>query len=308
MKIAILGGGGFLGTHLSAELLARGHTVRVFDRPPLARLRRLPHYSEVEWIEGDFVNPNDVAGAIAGCEAVFHLVSTTVPQPSNLNPAYDVETNLVGSLRLLELATQAQLKKLVFVSSGGTVYGVPQHIPVAETHPTEPTCSYGIAKLAIEKYLHLWRLLHGLEYCVLRVANAYGEWQRPVGSQGAVAAFVERALKRQTIEIWGDGSVVRDYVYAGDIARALAIALDCRTEDRVFNIGSGIGRSLNDIIGAIESAIGSPVARNYTAARRFDVPVNVLDISRARAQLGWVPEITFVEGVRRTLLWQREYL
>jgi UDP-glucose 4-epimerase len=306
MKCLILGGAGFIGSHVAEALLAAGHAVRVFDRPDRRLAPGLPFRDAVEWAEGDFVNPSDVEPALAGCDAVFHFVSTTLPKTSNDNPAYDLETNVIRSISLLNLCLRYRVRKVVFISSGGTVYGVPEDLPIAESHPTDPICAHGIGKLAIEKYLHLYHVLHGLDYCVLRVANPYGERQRVASAQGAVTVFLERALRGASIEIWGDGSVVRDYVYVGDVARAFAAALDYGGDERVINIGSGEGRSLNDLVSVIEATLGHPVAVNHLPGRPFDVPANVLDIGRARACLKWRPETPFADGIARTATWLAE--
>lgn len=305
MKCLILGGGGFLGSHLCDALLAQGHVVRIFDRPNLQRFRRFEAHEAMEWLEGDFINPRQAIQAVAGCDIVYHLVSTTLPRSSNENPAYDVETNVVGTLHLLNAARTNGARKVIFVSSGGTVYGVPQVLPIRESHPTEPICSYGIGKLAIEKYLALYKFLHGLEYCVLRLSNPFGERQRVSAAQGAVAVFLYKALRGEAIEIWGDGTVVRDYFYVSDAVSALVKAMTFNGEDRIFNIGSGTGMSLNDILAAIEALLGRPVHRYYLPPRAFDVPVNVLDISRATRSLGWRPEVPFTEGLTRMAQWIR---
>jgi UDP-glucose 4-epimerase len=303
MKCVLLGGAGFLGSHLTERLLEAGHAVRVFDRPDRALASGFPRYADVEWVEGDFLNVEDVRRAICGRETVFHLVSTTLPKTSNENPVYDVESNVVGTLHLLEAWRQEQGGKVVFVSSGGTVYGPPHSVPISENHPTEPISSYGITKLAIEKYLELYRVLHGVDYCVLRLSNPYGERQRIASVQGAVTTFLFRAHRGEPIEIWGDGSVVRDYVYAGDVADALVRALGYRGERRIINIGGGVGRSLNQILAAVEQIVGKPVERRYLPGRKFDVLTNVLDIRLAREALGWQPATGFTEGLARTLRW-----
>ncbi len=305
MKCLILGGGGFLGSHLSEALLAQGYAVRILDRPNLARFKPFQHHGTVEWIDGDFVNLKDVDKAVSGCDIIYHLISTTLPRSSNENPAYDVETNVIGTLHLLEAVRKHKIKKIVFVSSGGTVYGIPKEIPIKESHPTEPICSYGISKLAIEKYLNLYHLLHGIEYCVLRLANPFGERQRVSAAQGAIAVFLDKALRNEVIEIWGDGSVTRDYFHVSDAASALIKALSYEGDNRIFNIGSGVGRSLNEILGAIDSLIGTPVKRVYLPPRSFDVPVNILDISKAEDLLNWKPQMPFVEGLSKTAQWLR---
>lgn len=303
MKCLILGGGGFLGSHLSEALLAQGFTVRIFDRPNLYHFKSYQGNDAVEWVEGDFVNREHVAHAVRGCDIIYHLVSTTLPRSSNENPAYDVETNVIGTLHLLEAAQKNRVRKIIFVSSGGTVYGVPQEIPIKESHPTEPICSYGIGKLAIEKYLNLFHVLHGMEYCVLRLANPFGERQRVATAQGAVAVFLDKALRNQVIEIWGDGSVIRDYFHVSDAVSAMTKALAYEGSSRIFNIGSGVGQSLNEILDAIENLLGASVKRSYLPARAFDVPVSVLDISKAAETLSWKPQMSFAEGLSRTARW-----
>jgi len=303
MKCVLLGGAGFMGSHLAERLLAAGHAVRVFDIHDRGFAGAAARTAEIEWMRGDFLDPADVAAAIAGCQAVFHLVSTTLPKSSNQNPASDVADNIIGTLHLLEACRREGSRKIVFTSSGGTVYGVPRTVPITEDHPTHPITSYGIGKLTIEKYLELYRVMHGVDYCVLRIANPFGERQRVAAGQGAVTTFLERAHRGEPIEIWGDGKVVRDYLYVGDVAEALARAMDHRGERRIINIGSGIGRDLNEIVAAIERVIGRPVERRHLPARSFDVPANVLDIRLARAELGWQPATAFEEGLRRTLRW-----
>jgi UDP-glucose 4-epimerase len=303
MKCLVLGGGGFLGSHLSEALLAQGYAVRIFDRPNLLRFKSFHENQDLEWVEGDFINREHVADAVSGCDFIFHLVSTTLPRSSNENPAYDVETNVISTVHLLEVAAKKQVRKIIFVSSGGTVYGIPKEIPIKESHPTEPICSYGIGKLAIEKYLSLFHLLHGLEYCVLRLANPFGERQRVAAAQGAVAVFLDKALRNENIEIWGDGSVVRDYFHVSDAVSALTKALVYDGTDRVFNVGSGAGKSLIEILAAIEDLLGTPVKRTYLPARAFDVPISVLDISKAAELLKWTPQTPFAEGLSRTAQW-----
>lgn len=298
MKCLVLGGGGFLGAHLCAGLRRLGHSVRVFERIPAPA-----GSAAIEWMVGEFTRAEQIDAAVAGCDVVFHLVSTTLPKTSNDDPAYDVHSNIEGSLALLDAARRHRVAKVVFVSSGGTVYGIPQSVPIEEDHPTNPICSYGISKLAIEKYLHLYRILHGLDYCVLRLANPYGELQRPDRTQGAVAAFLNRVANGMPIEIWGDGSVVRDYVYVGDVVDAMTAAAFTVAPSRLYNIGSGRGTSLLELIAAIAAVTDSNPSIEFRPGRPFDVPTSVLDIARANAELGWHPRVSLIEGLRRTHHW-----
>jgi UDP-glucose 4-epimerase len=301
----VLGGAGFIGSHLAEALAQEGHRVKVFDRPHVDRLPLFPRQKGFEIHTGDFLNPQALTPALRGTEVVFHLVSTTLPKNSNDNPLYDIETNLLGSLRLIALCREHGVRKLVFVSSGGTVYGVPRSVPIAEHHPTEPISSYGIHKLAVEKYLYLAHRLHGLEYCILRPANLYGPRQRLDIAQGAVAVFLDRALRERPIQIWGDGSVVRDYVYVADAVDAILKAARFQGEPRVFNIGSGIGVSLNQLVGEIEKLLGRAIEVEHAEGRAVDVPVNVLDCTLARHHLGWRAATPLSEGLRKTCEWLR---
>lgn len=304
MKCLVLGGGGFIGSHLVEALLARGHCVRCFDRPYVAPLGDA-HLSNpnFELYEGDLVSETDVAEALVDCDICFHLVSTTLPKSSNADPVFDVESNVLGTVRLLTHAVKSGLKKVVFVSSGGTVYGLPTQVPIPETHPTDPVCSYGISKLAIEKYLGLFKQLYGLDYTVLRLANPYGERQRTHASQGAVAVFLGKVLRAEPVEIWGDGSVVRDYIHISDVVDALFAALEPTGNEHVFNIGAGRGYSLNELLDAIEKVTGRAVDRRYLPGRPFDVPLSVLDIGRARQSLAWSPKTSLHEGLEKFAAW-----
>lgn len=300
--VLVLGGAGFLGSHLVGALVHEGAAVRVFDRT-----RNWTHFgdtSKVEIFEGEFGNRADIAAALDGCGTVFHLVGTTLPKASNDDPVHDLESNLLPTVQFLEVARRREVKKIVFASSGGTIYGVPATLPIPEHHETRPLCSYGIHKLAIEHYLHLHRSLYGLDYCVLRLANPFGERQRPDASQGAVSVFLDKALRGEEIVVWGDGSAVRDYVYVGDVAQAFCQAARYTGSRRTFNIGSGRGLSVNELISSIEAVVGRTISRRHLPGRPFDVPVNVLDISLAAAHLGWQPRCSFREGLRRTLEWQ----
>ena len=172
---------------------------------------------------------------------------------------FDIETNLLGTVRLLNQVVKAKVGKVVFLSSGGTVYGPPQEVPIVETHQTNPICSYGITKLAIEKYLDLFFQLHGIDYTVLRLSNPFGERQRIQSSQGAVAVFLGKALRKEKIEIWGDGFVVRDYLHVSDVVSAMIASIDYQGSDRVFNIGSGSGVSLNEVVDGISQVLGRTI-------------------------------------------------
>jgi UDP-glucose 4-epimerase len=295
----ILGGGGFIGSHVADMLLKRGYRVTIFGKRNSKKTNLAHILDRVKIIEGDFNNDVDVRQSLDRIDYVFHLISGTLPATSNDNPIYDIEINLVNTIRLLNASVERGVKKIIFVSSGGTVYGTPTHIPISEQHPTHPISSYGVVKKAIEDYLFMYHTLYGLDYTVLRLSNPYGERQNIFGVQGAVAVFLRKALNGEPIEIWGDGNTVRDYVYIGDVAEAFVNALETTTAEKIFNIGSGDGRSLNDIINLISTIHGRRIEVKYLPPRRVDIPVNILDISLARTHLNWQPTTPFQDGVKR---------
>lgn len=305
MRCLVLGGHGFIGSHLVDALLAQGHRVRCFDRPhvvPLGDERQLAN-PNFELYEGDLLSEADISSALVDCDVCFHLISTTLPKSSNADPAFDVESNVLGTVRLLSHAVKSGLKKIIFVSSGGTVYGVPVQLPIPETHPTDPVCSYGISKLSIEKYLSLFHGLHGLDFAILRIANPFGERQRTHASQGAIAVFLGKVVRGEQVDIWGDGSVVRDYIHIADVVDALMLSMGATGGERVFNIGAGKGHSLNEVLNAIEKVTGRSAKRRYLPGRPFDVPASVLCTARAKTFLGWFPKVTFEEGLERFSQW-----
>lgn len=304
MNCLVLGGNGFIGSHLVDLLLREGHGVRIYDRADDRFRSRL---ARVEYIYGELGNQGLIRAALTDVDVVFHLVSTTIPGTSNADPAFDVQSNVVDTIRVLEECVDAKVKRFVFTSSGGTVYGIPRTVPIPESHPLNPICSYGVTKLAIEKYLALFGYLYGLEYAILRPSNAYGERQNPFGQQGVIGVFLGKIVRQEPIIIWGDGSVTRDFVYARDLAAAIyQAAIYDGFEERIFNIGSGSGVSINEILETLSAIIGQDLDIRYTEARQFDVPVNVLDISLARECLGWTPATDLVGGLSRTWTWIKE--
>jgi UDP-glucose 4-epimerase len=297
----VLGGGGFLGVNLCRRLASSGVRVRAFGR----RCLFPEDLAGVEWRTGDFCDAAALASAIASCETVFHLVHTYMPQSADLNMAEDIRQNVVSSLALLEVSRKLKVKRVIFVSSGGIVYGPTPHVPTPETAPTDPISAYGISKLTIEKYLRLYEHHHGLSFRVLRVANLFGPFQLPGKNQGVIAALISCALNNKEFEIWGDGSAIRDYVYVDDVVDALLLAAADESEERIFNIGSGQGRNLRQVIADIEASLGIKLAVRRTKGRLIDVPVSILAIERARNILGWKPQTPFNVGIKQTVAWWR---
>lgn len=304
VRCAVLGAGGFIGTNLCRALLGQADTIRAFGR------RHSFHgvLRDLNWMTGDFTDPSCLAEAVAGCEVVFHLVSTTTPASANVDKVADLNANVVSTLHLLDACRTAGVRRVVFVSSGGTIYGITNSVPTPETAPANPITAYGISKLTIEKYLGLYEHLYGLEYRVLRVANPFGPYQTASKNQGAIAAFLRCALAGKAIEMWGDGSVTRDYIYIDDVVEALMLVAIHVGPNRIFNIGSAVGRSLNDIVAAINGLLGADIPVVRGPARSVDIPVSILDTGLAADELGWRARTPFEEGLRTTVAWIKSTL
>lgn len=305
MKILVVGGCGFIGSHVVDALVDQGVKVRVLDRRPEAFRPPLPG---VDYQMGDFGEPSAILEALTDMDAVIHLASTTVPGTANLDPIADINGNLVATVRMLELMRAAGRRKIVYLSSGGTVYGIPQTDPVDESHPLRPINSYGIVKAAIENYLYMEHALHGLGHVVLRASNPYGPRQGRLGVQGIIGTHLWKIARGESIEIWGDGSVVRDFIHVRDLAD-LCVTAVLSDPRGCFNAGSGEGTSINQVVAAIRQVVTTdsfPLAGPvYKPGRSFDVPRIVLDIGHARRTYGWQPRIGLDAGLAETWDWVR---
>jgi len=298
-RVLVMGGMGFIGSHLSRLLLHEGYSVRIFDKLFGSRSLIADIERKIEIDEGDADRPEDILRALRDIDIAVDFIHSTVPGVSMKDPAYDVQSNVVSHAAWLSQLNKTKLRRIIYVSSGGTVYGIPRENPLREDHPTEPICSYGITKLAVEKYIAMYSDIYGIDYRICRPANVYGEGQHLHVGQGVIGVFLEQCLKKQSIEIWGDGTVSRDYNYVEDMVRGVVELIQHNGEGRIFNISSGRGYSLNDIITIIRDDLKIPVHVNYLSARGFDVPVNILDSARLMRETGWKPQIDLMTGMRR---------
>ena len=280
-------------------LLSRGYKVHAIARtfPGLLSPSALIH-PNLTCFPLDITDLSSLQIAIDGSEIIYHLACNSLPHTSNKNPHVDVSVNLLGSINLLEAARKLSVRRVIFLSSGGTVYGNPQTIPLTEYHPTDPICSYGITKLSIEKYIGLYSTQFGLNGLVFRVANPYGVRQRLYGSQGVIPIFLGKVLRSESLNIWGDGSTIRDFIYISDLVSALVLAINYDGPHSVFNVGSGIGFSINELINFIETIVKRPLVVNYLPSRDVDVPSNILCINRAVDALKWTPQVHLLEGIK----------
>lgn len=302
-KCIIFGGNGFIGSHLAESLVQRGYCVKVFDTFQSGTGNLSGIINEVEIIEGNFLDGNDVSEAVEGIDFVFHYVSTTNPATSVDDPVFDIESNLAGSVRLLQAAVRADVKKVIFPSSGGTIYGKTQGKPLRESSPLNPVNPYAISKLGIERYLDYFHQSFGLEYLILRYSNPYGERQNPYAKQGVIPIFLNKIKKNEKPVIYGDGSAIRDYIYIKDAIDATISVFESKTNERVFNIGSGQGTSLNQLIDIMSEVTGKECIPDYMKDTGVYLSKFVLDISRIKQETGWEPSVDLDEGIKRTWEW-----
>lgn len=302
MKILLLGAAGFIGTNLTIELAKKTEDeITLVDRSkeffkPIVSM----DLKNVHILEADLTVDMDFDSILKDQEVVYHLVSTTVPTTSNQHISQELVSNVIFSANLFEACIRCDVKKVVFVSSGGTVYGKEVDCPLKEKTATNPISSYGVQKITIEKLLYLYRYMYGLDYRIIRLANPYGPYQRPNGVLGAVTTFTYKALKGDEITVYGDGSVVRDFIYIDDAIRAIMKIVNGENKHRTFNLGCGYGTSIKQVLETIEKALGIKLNVSYLEGRKVDVPVNYLDISRYEKYYGALNPISLEDGIRKT--------
>lgn len=301
MKIAILGAAGFIGTNLAIKLSENvDNEITLIDRKEeyFSTIKKL-QLPDVRFKTSSLDLMMDFS-ILEGEDVVYHLVSTNVPTTSNQHISQDIQTNVLFSSNLFEACVKYGVKKVVFISSGGTVYGKEAKCPLSENTPTNPISSYGVQKITIEKLLYLYNYMYGLDYRIIRLANPYGPYQRPNGILGAVTTFTYKALKNEKITVYGDGSVIRDFIYIDDAIDAILKIVNGENKHRLFNLGSGYGTSVNDVLIAIENVLECKLNVEYREGRAVDVPINYLDISRYEKYYGKLNPISIDEGVRKT--------
>lgn len=303
MKIIILGAAGFIGTNLAFHFLKTNNKITLVDEK-MEYFSNIPVAENVKKIcvkfDAENVNFDEL---LKGQDLVYHLISTNNPTTSNKNIGKDLTDNIEISIKLLEACVKNQVKRVIFISSGGTVYGPDAICPIKEEDVTNPINTYGIQKLTIEKLLYLYEYMYNLDYRVVRLSNPYGPYQRPNGKLGVITTFIYKALNNETIFVYGDGSVIRDYIYIGDAIRGIVTIADDESEHKVYNLGSGVGTSVNDIIKIIERLTGKKLDVKYIAKRSVDVPVNVLDVGRFNSLRGEdILNVSLEEGIKETII------
>lgn len=300
-RCLVLGGGGFIGSAVSDALLRAGHFVRIFARPSTVPYRHFHEQENVEWFCGDFLNIDDIKRAIGNIEVIIHLISTTVPQNAHEQPWFDIESNLYGTMTLLEAIKEVSIQKIIFFSSGGAVYGEPERLPIDEKHPTNPKSTYGITKLTIEKHLQVFAETHKIALHILRVSNPYGYRQNLRKNQGIIGIALQRAVENKPIEIWGNGECLRDFIHINDVAEACCLMVNYEGKAILFNLGSGKGCTIQALLDNIDLRLKTKINRIYHPKRTFDAHTNILDISRIQNELHWKPKISLNAGIQQLI-------
>ncbi len=304
MRILVTGGAGFIGSNVVDRFLELGHEVAVFDDLSTG-FREFVH-PKARFYAGDLAD----AAAVDRCvtdfrpELVDHHAAQIDVRKSVSDPVRDARVNVLGSIGLLQACTRHGVRKVVYASTGGALYGEGRQLPATEDHPVNPEAPYGASKHTVEHYLYLWRHLHGLDYTVLRYPNVYGPRQNPHGEAGVNAIFIGLMLRGKRPRIFGDGNAVRDYLYVSDVVDANVLVLE-QGSGEMLNLGTGIGTSVNDIVRELQALIGFKEDAIHDPARPGEVQRIYLDASRARRLLGWEPRVGFTDGLRKTVEWTR---
>lgn len=299
--IGIYGANGFIGRNVVARMATAGHSLRAVSRRFDETFIGTPR-TNVDVLTADFMDPLAMAASLQDVDTVVQLVSTSSPGLKNEHAIADIEDNVIPHVGFLKSCINAGVRRYVFVSSGGTVYGPGAATPTPEEAPVNPICSHGLTKLMIEKYIQMHGRVDGLEYAILRLANPFGPGQEYRKGQGLIPAILDRKRRGLPVKVFGGGQAQRDYVFIDDVADAvMAAATRPDVRQAVINIGSGRPRSVLEVLETIESVAGVSLEREWVEVRKTDVDVSCLDISRAKVQLGWHPGTAFREGVERTV-------
>ncbi len=310
-NVLITGGAGFIGSHVADLFLDRGDTVHVLDDLSTGRREQVPAAATFHHL--DIRSPDAAALMAHGrFDVIAHLAAQIDVRRSVDDPRFDADVNVGGMLNILEAVRAlgaAARPRVVFVSTGGALYGDAEVIPSPEETPANPDSPYGVAKLAAELYLAAYTRVHGVDGCVLRLGNVYGPRQNPHGEAGVVAIFCERILRGEALTVFGTGEQTRDYVYVGDVARAVLAAASAALPAagplaaRAFNVGTGVGTSVLDVARVIGDVAGRPVQIDFAPRRAGELERSVLDPGKAARGLGWQPLVSLHEGLRRTCEW-----
>lgn len=297
-KCLVIGGNGFIGSHVVDSLVGRGHAVTVFGR----HRQGPPPFSghSVEVISGDFLNTADVRAALDGQEIVLHMLSTTDPATAEGDPTIDIRTNITSSVELFAACVGAGVARVYFASSGGAIYGDQDRQVFEEADVTLPVSPYAIGKQAIENYLRYFRRTHGLESTVFRISNPYGPRQNPLKRQGVIPIFLRRVAEGSPLTVFGDGSMIRDYLYVADLAEMIAEVVTVGPRHDLYNLGSGVGTSISEVVATIADVVGRAVPVEHLPRPATFVDHVVLGVARFQAEFDTRATTALRDGIRLT--------
>jgi UDP-glucose 4-epimerase len=299
MNVLVIGGNGFIGSHLIDHLLLKGHQVRVFDVAYERFRKPLPN---VDYRISTLDNIPDLYEALLGIDVIFHLASLSVPSTSNIDVISDINKNLIPTLNILNLSLKLGIKRIIYFSSGGAVYGKPLTTPIKEDHPLNPISSYGIVKATIERYIYLYQRMYDLKPLIVRPSNSYGPRQGHFIAQGVISTFLRKVKAHERITVYGDGLSAKDYIYISDLIH-LTYELSFSGQVGVYNLGSGKGTSINQIIDQIRKATARNLEICHADKQIYDVDHFVLDISKITGLLGAYPITSLEAGIASTWDW-----
>jgi UDP-glucose 4-epimerase len=309
LKILITGGAGFIGSHIADAYIAAGHSVVILDNLSSGKIANLN--PQAHFVEGDIRDKNLVNSLFKEqqFDVVNHHAAQMDVRKSVEDPLFDAEVNVLGSLNLLEATRVHSVKRFIFASTGGAIYGEQQYYPADEQHPTQPESPYGVAKRSVELYLGYYQKVHGLQTTIFRYANVYGPRQDPHGEAGVVSIFSNALMKNGPCVIFGDGEQTRDYVYVGDLVRAHILALKKNVGSETFNISTGIETSVNSLFQKLSKIVtNGKVIPSYSEARKGELLRSSCSYKKVENILGWKPEITLEEGLERTVTYFQKAL
>jgi UDP-glucose 4-epimerase len=302
MKILVTGGCGFIGSHIVDAYVAKGHEVAVVDDLSTGTIDNLN--PKAKFYKEDINGNIEKIFREEKFELINHHAAQINVRTSVDDPIYDARVNVLGTLNLLHHATKFAVKRFVYASSGGAVYGEPAEYPIKESEEPYPLSPYGASKVAAEKYIITFANLYNLQHVILRYSNVYGPRQIIKSEAGVISIFIHRILKNEPCTVYGDGKQVRDYVYVGDVVDANMSALNCNSN--IFNIGTSVEASVNDLINVFSSILKKDIVHEHVAPRPGEVFRNVLDYSRANSEIGWQPRIELKAGILKTFEYFKE--
>ena len=296
-KYLILGGNGFIGKYITNRL-AVNNEVLVLDYDVDIQIES----DNISYKKIDFVNCYNFCDFLENVDTVVHLISTIVPSEKTNNNNQEITDNVFPTIRLLDDMVKCNVKDIVFISSGGTIYGEHDEMPIFENEAKLPICNYGIIKELIEKYFNLYNLYYGINYRVARLANPYSEVLKKGKKQGIIPIFVDQILNEEPLKIWGDGNDIRDYIYMDDAVDAIVKIIEYKGKEKVFNVGTGIGYSINDLLEIINKELNvSNICVSYENSRKCDVRNSILNIDKIRKELNWEPKVNLEEGIKKVI-------